>query len=70
MYQKNKIRLGAAYAPLTGMRGNISFQHDDGFEALFGQYSGMTDTKNLVDIGVGYKTKGGLAFDLTCPKPF
>lgn len=67
---KNKFRLGAVYAPLVGFRGNISFQHDASFFANFGQYSGNTDVKNLIDAGVGYKLKNGLSIDLTCTNLF
>ena len=67
---KNKFRLGAIYAPAMGWRGNVSFQHDDSFMANFGQYSGATDKKNLVDIGVGYKLQSGLSIDLTCTNLF
>ena len=63
---QNKYRFGAVYAPLTGWRGNIAFQHDDSFFSNNGQFTGDTDVKNLVDAGVGYKFKKGIAFDLTC----
>ncbi len=67
---KNKFRLGVVYAPLTGVRGNLSFQHDDSFDAVFGNYSGPTIAKNLVDAGVGYKLESGLSIDLTCTNLF
>ena len=67
---KSKFRLGATYAPDYAWRGNISFQHDDSFVSNFGQYSGNTDVKNLVDAGVGYKLKNGLSLDLTCTNLF
>jgi outer membrane receptor for ferrienterochelin and colicins len=67
---KSKFRLGAIYAPAMGWRGNVSFQHDDSFMANFGQYSGATDKKNLIDAGVGYKLKSGLSIDLTCTNLF
>jgi iron complex outermembrane receptor protein len=67
---KNKYRLGAIYAPETGWRGNIAFQHDDSFYSNAGQFTGFSDPKNLVDIGVGYKLKNGLAIDATCQNLF
>ena len=67
---KNKIRLGASYAPDFGFRGNLSFQHDDSFYANYGQFTGDTDVKNLIDAGVGYKLKSGLSIDLTCTNLF
>jgi outer membrane receptor for ferrienterochelin and colicins len=67
---KSKFRLGAIYAPALGWRGNLTFQHDDSFMANFGQYSGATDKKNLIDAGVGYKLQSGLSLDLTCTNLF
>ena len=67
---KNKYRLGAIYAPETGWRGNIAFQHDDSFYSNAGQFTGFSDPKNLVDIGVGYKLKNGLSIDATCQNLF
>lgn len=67
---KNKVRMGMSYAPAFGFRGNLSFQHDDSFFANLGQYSGDTDVKNLFDVGIGYKLKNSLAFDLTCTNLF
>ncbi|MEZ5043794.1 MAG: TonB-dependent receptor [Saprospiraceae bacterium] len=62
---KNKYRLGLNYAPEMGFRANASFQHDDSFFASVGQYTGDTDVKDLVDLGIGYKFEKGLAIDLT-----
>jgi outer membrane receptor for ferrienterochelin and colicins len=67
---KNKYRLGAIYAPETGWRGNIAFQHDDSFYSNAGQFTGFSDPKNLIDIGVGYKLKNGLSIDATCQNLF
>ena len=68
---KNKFRLGVNYTPELGLRGNISFQHDEPYFADAGQFStdiqngGKTDPRNLVDAAVGYKFDFGLAIDLT-----
>jgi len=67
---KNKFRLGANYAPLQGFRANLSFQHDDSFLALLGQFSGDTDVKNLVDLGLGYKFANGLSIDVSAQNLF
>ncbi len=67
---KTKFRFGAIYAPDFGWRGNVSFQHDDAFEANLGQYSGTVAAKNIVDAGVGYKLKNGLSLDLACMNLF
>ncbi|MFK7905547.1 MAG: TonB-dependent receptor plug domain-containing protein, partial [Chitinophagales bacterium] len=62
---KSKYRLGLNYTPESGLRGNISFQHDDSFFVDYGQFSGDTDVKNLFDAAVGYKFENGLAVDLS-----
>ncbi len=62
---KNKFRFGVNYTPASGFRGNFSFQHDDSFFANVGQFTGDTDEKNLVDLGIGYVFTNGLAIDLT-----
>jgi len=67
---KNKYRMGVIYAPETGFRGNIAFQHDDSFYSNAGQFTGYSDPKNLVDIGVGYKLTNGLSIDATCQNLF
>ncbi len=67
---KNKFRLGVIYAPETGFRGNIAFQHDDSFYSNAGQFTGFSDPKNLIDIGVGYKLTNGLSIDATCQNLF
>jgi len=66
----NKYRLGFNYTPAFGWRGNMSFQHDDSFEVFLGQFSGITDERNLVDAGVGYKFDNGLALDVTAQNLF
>jgi iron complex outermembrane receptor protein len=67
---QSKYRLGVNYIPATGVRGSLSFQHDDSFFADFGQFSGDTDVKNLVDLSVGYSFDNGLAIDLTAQNLF
>ncbi len=62
---QHKYRLGMNYTPQVGFRANASFQHDDSFFASVGQYTGDTDVKDLVDLGIGYKFDNGLAIDLT-----
>ena len=67
---KNKFRLGANYTPIDGFRANLSFQHDESFMALLGQFSGPTDKKNLVDLGVGYKFNNGLTINVSAQNLF
>ncbi len=61
---QNKFRLGAFYTPDTGLRGSISFQHDDSFYGNFGQFRGDTDEVNVIDAAVGYNFGNGLTLDL------
>ena len=67
---KQKYRLGIIYAPEKGLRGSVSFQHDDSFRAEFGQFAGMADEKNLVDASIGYRFDNGLALDLSANNLF
>lgn len=69
---KNKFRLGVNYTPELGIRGSLSFQHDDAYVASAGQFSTddpstpeveKTDPRNLVDASLGYKFDFGLAVD-------
>ncbi len=62
---KNKFRLGVNYTPTSGIRGSLSFQHDDSYFSASGQFSGDTDVRNLVDASVGYRFDSGLAIDLS-----
>ncbi len=56
----NKFRFGLNYVAESGLRINLAFQHDDSFFADLGQFSGDTDVKNLVDLGIGYKLDNGI----------
>jgi len=67
---KSKYRLGLNYTPESGIRGNISFQHDDSFFVDYGQFSGDTQVKNLIDAAVGYKFTNGLAIDASASNLF
>ena len=60
---KNKFRFGANYGPELGWRANLSFQHDDSFDSFSGLFSGKTDKKDVVDLGIGYKFDFGLTIN-------
>ncbi|MGB0929784.1 MAG: TonB-dependent receptor domain-containing protein [Chitinophagales bacterium] len=62
---KNKFRMGMNYTPESGIRGNISFQHDDSYFSASGEFAGVTDERNLIDAAIGYKFENGLAIDLS-----
>jgi len=66
----NRYRLGVNYTPACGFNGNLSFQHDDSFQAFLGQYSGPTDIKNLVDASLGYKFNTGLFLGISSQNLF
>ena len=67
---RNKYRFGANYGPELGWRANLSFQHDDSFEAFNGLFSGETDEKNIVDLGIGYKFNNGLTINASAQNLF
>lgn len=67
---KNKFRLGANYAPELGFRANLAFQHDDTYTVFLGQFSGETDPRNLVDLGIGWKFDNGLSIDVSAQNLF
>ena len=67
---KNKFRIGANYGPEIGWRANLSFQHDDSFESFSGLFSGQTDEKNVVDLGIGYKFNNGLTINASAQNLF
>ena len=62
---KNKFRLGANYGPELGWRANLSYQYDESFDSFSGLFSGKTDEKNVVDLGIGYKFDFGLTINLS-----
>ena len=60
-----KYRMGVEYTPLTGIQFGMSFQHDDKFRSVQGFWNGMVETKNLIDMSVGYRFNPGLRFDVS-----
>ncbi len=67
---QNKYRLGFNYTGEKGWRGNMTFIHEDEFNSNNGQYSGIGESKNLVDAGIGYKLDNGVSIDLTAQNLF
>lgn len=65
-----KYRVGVIYSPIEGWHGNLSFQHDPSFNADLGQFSGMTDEKNLFDLGLGHTFENGFSLDLAVTNLF
>lgn len=66
----NRYRLGANYTPEYGFRANLAFQHDPSFLVFLGQFSGDTDEKNLVDLGIGYKFENGMSLNMSAQNLF
>ena len=60
-----KYRMGIDFTPLTGFNFAISFQHDDKFRSVQGDWSGIVQTKNLIDASVGYRFSPNLRFDVS-----
>ena len=68
---KNKWRTGLVYSPSKGLRGRISFQHDDGFYVDQGNYiQGDAAEKNLFDVNIGYKFSDNFAIDISATNLF
>ena len=62
---KNKFRVGVNYTPEKGIRGNLSFQHDDSYFSASGDFAGDTEERNLVDAAIGYAFGNGLSIDVS-----
>ena len=60
-----KYRMGMDYTPLTGINFSVSFQHDDKFRSVQGQWNGMVQTKNLIDASVGYRFSPNVRLDIS-----
>ncbi|MDA9084081.1 TonB-dependent receptor [Flavobacteriaceae bacterium] len=60
-----KWRMGMDYTPVSGLQFGMSFQHDDKFRSVQGFWNGMVETKNLIDMSVGYRFNPGLRFDIS-----
>ena len=54
----------------SGIRGSLSFQHDDEFNSNQGFYAGTVQEKNLVDASIGYTLKNGMTLDLSSTNLF
>ena len=62
---KFKWRLGMDYAPPSGFNMAVSFMHDDKFHSEQGFFTGMVETKNLIDLNMGYKFSPNMRFDIS-----
>jgi len=60
-----KWRLGMDYTPPSGFNMAIAFMHDDKFYTDQGFFTGMVETKNLIDLNVGYKFSRNMRFDIS-----
>ncbi|SUZ63404.1 uncharacterized protein METZ01_LOCUS16258 [marine metagenome] len=60
-----KWRLGMDYTPPSGFNMAVSFMHDDKFYTDQGFFTGMVETKNLIDLNVGYKFSRNMRFDIS-----
>ena len=62
---KFKWRLGMDYAPPSGFNMSFAFMHDDKFYSEQGFFTGMVETKNLIDLNMGYKFSPNMRFDIS-----
>ena len=62
---KWKWRMGVDYTPFLGWNFSASFQHDDKFQSNQSYWSGLVETKNLLDLSVGYKFSPGFRIDVS-----
>ena len=62
---KFKWRLGMDYAPPSGFNMSFAFMHDDKFHSEQGFFTGMVETKNLIDLNMGYKFSPNMRFDIS-----
>ena len=62
---KWKYRLGVDYTPLSGLGFSISYQHDNKFRSVQSAWSGIVETKNLIDMSIGYKFSPNFRFDIS-----
>ena len=60
-----KFRLGMDYTPASGINFAVSFQHDDKFMSSQAFWSGLVETKNLVDMSIGYKFSPNFRLDIS-----
>lgn len=67
---ENKYRIGVLFTPEAGLRGSLSYQHDDSFYGNFGQFRGDTDEVNVIDASVGYDFGNGLSLDVSATNLF
>jgi iron complex outermembrane receptor protein len=68
---KSKWRTGLVYSPNKGIRGRVSFQHDDSFYVDQGSYiQGDANEKNLFDVNIGYKFNDNFAIDISSTNLF
>ena len=62
---KFKWRLGMDYTPPSGFNMAVSFMHDDKFWTEQGFFTGMVETKNLIDLNLGYRFSQAMRFDIS-----
>ena len=60
-----KWRLGMDYTPPSGFNMSVAFLHDDKFWTEQGFFTGMVETKNLIDLNLGYKFSPNMRLDIS-----
>ena len=67
---KSRIRLGLNYIKPSGLFGSVAFSNNAEYEAVSGIYRGTVESRNLVDLTVGYKMDNGLKATLAISNLF
>jgi len=57
---ENRVRLGINYLQPSGLFGSIAYSYNQEYDAVVGVFRGTVETRNLVDLTVGYKLNNGL----------
>ena len=67
---QHKFRLGLNYLPSTGFFGGVHYLYDDEFMSTNGIYSGIAESRSLVNLNVGYNFGNGLKVSVNASNLF
>jgi iron complex outermembrane receptor protein len=67
---QHKFRIGLNYLPSTGFFGGIHYLSDDAFMSTNGIYSGIAESRSLVNLNVGYNFGNGLKVSVNASNLF
>ena len=61
---QDKFRIGINYFTPEGLTGGLHFLYDSEFQATNGIYSGIAQSRSIVDLNIGYSFNNGLKLSL------